>query len=70
MSKPLLAEKIQEFAKCHIYQGHWEFGLSEEADQQFDDLTELYRHIWMKEGKAWLNLARAWNSLKPKNNVI
>ncbi|WP_174493965.1 hypothetical protein [Acinetobacter sp. Marseille-Q1623] len=59
-----LAEKIQELADCRLYEGHWEYGLSEEVDQQFDDLTELCRRIWLKENKACLSLAKTWGRLK------
>ncbi|MFV5591128.1 MULTISPECIES: hypothetical protein [Acinetobacter] len=57
-----LSERIRELAG-RIYEGHWEYGLSEEADEQFDDLTELCRRIWLKESKAWLSLARAWKKV-------
>lgn len=58
-----LSEKMRELADHRIYEGYWEYGVSEQADQQFHDLTELCRRIWTKESKAWLNLARVWKSL-------
>lgn len=66
----ILAEKIQELADCRLYEGHWEYGVSDEADQQFDDLTELCRRIWTKESKAWGSLARVWKRLQPIENTI
>lgn len=57
-----LAERMMDLAG-RVYEGHWKYGLSEEADQQFDDLTELCRRIWAKESKAWVNLARVWKKL-------
>jgi len=65
-----LAEKIRELVDCRLYEGYWEFGVSQEADQQFDDLTELCRRIWTKESKAWVSLARVWDRLKPTDNVF
>lgn len=59
----ILAEKIQELADCRLYEGHWEYGVSDAVDQQFDDLTELCRRIWTKESKAWVNLAKVWKRL-------
>ncbi|WP_333640179.1 hypothetical protein TQH59_09595 [Acinetobacter johnsonii] len=58
-----LAEKIQELADCRLYEGHWEYGVASEVDQQFNDLTELCRRIWSKESKAWLTLAKAWKKI-------
>lgn len=55
-----LAGRIVELAKDRLYEGHWEYGVSSAVDRQFDDLTELCRRIWLKENKAWLNLAKAW----------
>ena len=54
-----LAEKMRELTE-RVYEGHWEYGVSGAVDRQFDDLTELCRRIWLKENKAWLNLAKAW----------
>ena len=58
-----LADRMLELAKARVYEGHWEYGVSSEVDQQFNDLTELCRRIWSKESKAWLTLARAWNKI-------
>lgn len=58
-----LADRILELAKARLYEGHWEYGVSQEVDQQFDDLTELCRRIWSKESKAWVTLAKAWNKI-------
>ena len=57
-----LADRIFELAKARVYEGHWEYGVSLEVDQQFDDLTELCRRIWTKESKAWITLAKVWKS--------
>lgn len=57
-----LAEKMCELTE-RVYEGHWEYGIASEVDQQFDDLTELCRRIWSKESKAWLTLAKAWNKI-------
>lgn len=57
-----LAAHIRELAG-RMYEGHWEYGVSQEVDQQFDDLTELCRRIWQKESKAWITLAKAWNKI-------
>lgn len=54
----ILSKKILDLTS-RIYEGHWEYGVSQETDQQFDDLTELCRRIWEKESKAWLALAKA-----------
>lgn len=59
----VLAERILELTG-RIYEGHWAYGVSEETDQQFYDLTEFCRHIWLKESKAWVALAKAWRKLK------
>jgi hypothetical protein len=40
-----LANRILELAKDRVYEGHWEYGISPAVDQQFDDLTELCRHL-------------------------
>lgn len=58
-----LADRILELAKGRVYEGHWEYGVSSEVDQQFNDLTELCRRIWSKESKAWVTLAKAWNKI-------
>src|SRR5690606_5070061 len=58
-----LADRMLELAKARVYEGHWEYGVSSEVDQQFNDLTELCRRIWSKESKAWLTLAKAWNKI-------
>ena len=55
----VLAERILELAG-RIYEGHWAHGVSKETDQQFYDLTEFCRRIWLKESKAWVALAKAW----------
>ena len=60
-----LADRIFELAKARVYEGHWEYGVSLEVDQQFDDLTELCRRIWAKESKAWITLAKVWKSCNP-----
>lgn len=60
-----LADRIFELAKARVYEGHWEYGVSLEVDQQFDDLTELCRRIWTKESKAWITLAKVWKSCNP-----
>ena len=57
-----LAAQIRELAS-RIYEGHWAYGVSQEADQQFDDLTELCRRIWQRDSKAWITLAKAWNKI-------
>ena len=57
-----LAEKMCELTE-RVYEGHWEYGVASEVDQQFNDLTELCRRIWSKESKAWLTLAKAWNKI-------
>ena len=54
-----LAIRILELAG-RIYEGHWAHGVSKETDQQFYDLTEFCRRIWLKESQAWVALARAW----------
>ena len=61
-----LADRMLELAKARVYEGHWEYGVSLEVDQQFDDLTELCRRIWAKESKAWITLARVWKSCNPQ----
>ena len=58
-----LADRMLELAKARVYEGHWEYGVASEVDQQFNDLTELCRRIWSKESKAWLTLAKAWNKI-------
>lgn len=58
----VLAERILDLAG-RIYEGHWAHGVSEETDQQFYDLTEFCRRIWLKESKAWVALAKAWRKL-------
>ena len=60
-----LADRMLELAKARVYEGHWEYGVSLEVDQQFDDLTELCRRIWTKESKAWITLAKVWKSCNP-----
>ena len=57
-----LAEKMCELTE-RVYEGHWEYGVASEVDQQFNDLTELCRRIWSKESKAWLTLAKAWKKI-------
>lgn len=57
-----LASRIKELVG-RIYEGHWAYGGSREADQQFDELTELCRRIWDKESKAWITLAKAWDKI-------
>lgn len=57
-----LAPHMKELAD-RVYEGHWEYGVSQEVDQQFDDLTELCRRIWDKESKAWVGLAKVWRKL-------
>ena len=59
----VLSKRILDLAS-RIYEGHWEYGVSQETDQQFDDLTELCRRIWGKECKAWLTLAKTWQMLE------
>ena len=54
-----LALRIKDIAG-RIYEGHWAYGISEETNQQFDDLTEFLRRVWLKENKVWLALARVW----------
>ena len=61
-----LADRMLELAKARVYEGHWEYGVSSEVDQQFNDLTELCRRIWFKESKAWITLARVWKSCNPQ----
>ena len=58
-----LADRMLELANARVYEGHWEYGGSREADRQFHDLTELCRRIWTKESKAWITLAKAWNKI-------
>jgi hypothetical protein len=57
-----LSLPVQDLAS-RIYEGHWEYGVSHKADQQFDDQTVLYRRIWEKESRAWLSLAKAWRNI-------
>lgn len=57
-----LADQIEEIAH-RIYEGHWAYGVSEETDQQFDELTEFLRELWNKERRAWISLAKAWRKL-------
>lgn len=64
-----LADRMLELAKARVYEGHWEYGISSEVDQQFNDLTELCRRIWFKESKAWITLARVWKSCNPPIGV-
>ena len=59
----VLSKRILDLT-CRIYEGHWEYGVSQETDQQFDDLTELCRRIWSKESNAWLALAKAWQKVE------
>ena len=61
-----LADRMLELANARVYEGHWEYAGSREADQQFHDLTELCRRIWSKESKAWITLARVWKSCNPQ----
>ena len=61
-----LADRMLELANARVYEGHWEYAGSREADQQFHDLTELCRRIWTKESKAWITLARVWKSCNPQ----
>lgn len=62
------AMQISEIAE-RIYEGHWAYGQSSEADAQFDDMTEFCRRIWQKENKAWLNLAKAWHMIEADSIV-
>ena len=61
-----LADRMLELAKARVYEGHWEYGVSLEVDQQFDDLTELCLRIWAKESNAWVKLAKVWKSCNPR----
>lgn len=60
-----LADRMLELANARVYEGHWEYGGSREADRQFHDLTELCRRIWTKESKAWIILAKVWQNCNP-----
>ncbi|WP_227542998.1 hypothetical protein [Acinetobacter indicus] len=60
-----LADRMLELANARVYEGHWEYGGSREADRQFHDLTELCRRIWTKESKAWITLAKVWKNCNP-----
>ena len=60
-----LADRMLELANARVYEGHWEYAGSREADQQFHDLTELCRRIWSKESKAWITLAKVWKNCNP-----
>lgn len=64
-----LAEKMSELTE-RVYEGHWEYGVASEVDQQFDDLTEFCRRIWDRESKAWLSLARVWKKVHPKSELV
>lgn len=60
-----LADRMLELANARVYEGHWEYGVSLEVNQQFDDLTELCRRIWTKESMAWITLAKVWKNCNP-----